>query len=51
MAEADRRSRPLQETVNEFCRSMVWARPGLELRNRSMIAVAMLAVLNRSQEL
>lgn len=51
LAEADRYSRPLQETVNEFCWGMVWDRPGLDLRSRSMITVAMLTALNRSNEL
>jgi 4-carboxymuconolactone decarboxylase len=51
LAGADRFSQPLQEMVNEFCWGAVWARPGLDLRARSMITVAMLTALNRPNEL
>jgi 4-carboxymuconolactone decarboxylase len=37
--------------VREFCFGMFWARPGLAVRDRSMITVAMLAVLGRQEEL
>lgn len=51
IAEADRYSRPLQEIINEYCWGMVWDRPGLDRKSRSMITVAMLTALNRPQEL
>lgn len=44
-------SRPVQELVTEYCWGEVWSREGLGLRNRSMINLAMLTVLNRSHEL
>lgn len=37
--------------VREFCFGMFWSRPGLALRDRSLITVAMLAVLGRQEEL
>jgi 4-carboxymuconolactone decarboxylase len=37
--------------VREFAFGMFWARPGLAVRDRSMITVAMLAALGRSDEL
>jgi 4-carboxymuconolactone decarboxylase len=37
--------------VREFAFGMFWARPGLAVRDRSMITVAMLAALGRSEEL
>lgn len=51
LAATDKYSQPLQEIVNEFCWGAVWARPGLELRIRSMITISMLTALNRSNEL
>lgn len=44
-------SRPIQELVTEYCWGAVWSRDGLELRNRSMLNLAMLTVLNRGHEL
>lgn len=39
------------DLVRRFCFGMVWARPGLEVRDRSMITVAVLAALGRQEEL
>lgn len=44
-------SRPGQELVTEWCWGWLWSRPGLSLRNRSMINIALLMGLNRSTEL
>ena len=44
-------NRPFQELVTEYCWGSVWARPGLERKTRSLITVAMLAALNRPNEL
>lgn len=44
-------SRPIQELVTEYCWGAVWTRGGLELRDRSLINLAMLTVLNRSHEM
>lgn len=37
--------------VTEFCFGMFWARPGLDIRSRSLCTVAQLAALGRTEEL
>lgn len=51
LSTVDKYTQPLQEIVNEYVWGAVWARPGLKLRERSMITIAMLTALNRPQEL
>jgi 4-carboxymuconolactone decarboxylase len=51
LAAADDFSRPMQELSTEYCWGYVWGRPGLELRERSMINIAMISALNRPHEL
>ncbi len=51
MANADEFSRPIQELSTEYCWGHVWTRPGLALRDRSLINLAMLSALNRPHEL
>jgi len=51
IANADDFSGPLQDLVTEYCWGAVWGRDGLPLKTRSMINLAMLAVLNRPNEL
>lgn len=51
LAAADEYTRPLQELVTEYCWGAVWNRPGLELKTRSLLNVAMLTALNRPHEL
>ena len=51
MASADDFSRPMQELSTEYCWGHVWGRPGLELRERSLINIAMISALNRPHEL
>ncbi|HTY54735.1 MAG TPA: carboxymuconolactone decarboxylase family protein [Candidatus Binataceae bacterium] len=48
---ADDFNRPLQEILTEYCWGAVWGREGLPRKARSMINIAMLAVLNRPHEL
>ncbi|WP_066897055.1 carboxymuconolactone decarboxylase family protein [Mycolicibacterium houstonense] len=48
---ADAFSKPLQDLVTEYCWGAVWGRDGLELKTRSMLNLAMIAVLNRPNEL
>lgn len=43
--------RPLQQFVTEACWNDIWARPGLLRRERSIVNLAMLTALNRSDEL
>ena len=42
---------PLQELVTSYCWGWCWGREGLEKRDRSLINLAMIAVLNRPHEL
>ena len=42
---------PLQELVTTYCWGWNWGREGLELRDRSLINLAMIAILNRHNEL
>jgi 4-carboxymuconolactone decarboxylase len=51
LAGADDFSRPMQELATEYCWGRVWSRPGLARRDRSLINLAMLALLNRPHEL
>lgn len=51
LARASEFSRPIQDFVTEFCWGAIWARPGLERRERSLINIAMMTALNRSHEL
>jgi 4-carboxymuconolactone decarboxylase len=51
IANADEFSLPMQELSTEYCWGHVWTRPGLELRERSMINIAMISALNRPHEL
>ncbi|KAF2225060.1 protocatechuate 3,4-dioxygenase, P3,4O [Elsinoe ampelina] len=44
-------ARPMQEYVTEACWGSIWGRPGLELKTRSLLNLAMLCALNRSTEL
>ncbi|MBR9883933.1 MAG: 4-carboxymuconolactone decarboxylase [Oceanospirillales bacterium] len=44
-------TKPLQRLVTEYCWGDVWQREGLELRERSLINLAMIAALNRPHEL
>jgi 4-carboxymuconolactone decarboxylase len=51
MATADSFSMPMQELSTEYCWGHVWTRPGLALRDRSLINIAMISALNRPHEL
>jgi len=49
--QADAFSRDWQDFVTEHAWGAAWARPGLALKTRSMLNVAMLVALNRPHEL
>jgi 4-carboxymuconolactone decarboxylase len=51
LARADSFNQPLQDLVTEYCWGAVWGREGLSRRDRSMINLAMISVLNRGHEL
>ena len=44
-------SKPGQELVTEWCWGYAWTRPGLNLKTRSMLNLAMLTALNKPAEL
>ena len=44
-------NRPLQELVTEYYWGNVWGREGLPLKQRSMLNLAMISILNRPHEL
>jgi 4-carboxymuconolactone decarboxylase len=44
-------NKPLQELVTEYCWGKVWGRPGLDRKQRSMLNLAMISILNRPHEL
>jgi len=50
LAGCDDFSEEFQQLVTQFCWNEIWNRPGLERRTRSMINLAMLMALGRSQE-
>jgi 4-carboxymuconolactone decarboxylase len=51
LRNADSFTKPLQDLVNEYCWGAVWGREGLSLKTRSMLNIAMIAILNRPNEL
>jgi 4-carboxymuconolactone decarboxylase len=50
MAAADDFNMPMQRLVTEYCWGAVWGREELPKKTRSMLNIAMLAVLNRPNE-
>lgn len=51
LAAADGFAQPFQEFMTAFCWGGVWTRPGLPLRTRSMLTLAMLTALSKPQEI
>ncbi|AFS12941.1 MULTISPECIES: carboxymuconolactone decarboxylase family protein [Mycobacterium] len=51
LAGADDFTGPLQDLVTEYCWGAVWGRDELPHKTRSMLNLAMIAVLNRPNEL
>lgn len=50
LQDADELLLPFQELLTEFAWGSVWTRPGLSLKTRSMLTVAMCIALNRPHE-
>jgi 4-carboxymuconolactone decarboxylase len=48
--DADDFNRPLQELVTEYCWGKCWGSEGLDRKQRSLLNLGMLAVLNRPTE-
>jgi 4-carboxymuconolactone decarboxylase len=51
LAGADDFTRPLQQLVTQYCWGEIWGNPTLSRRDRSLINLAMLSLLNRPHEL
>src|SRR5689334_20169293 len=51
MAGADEFMMPFQQLLTEWAWGYAWSRPGLDRRTRSMLNLAMLTALGRSEEL
>ena len=51
MKLADEFNKPFQEFVTEYCWGAGWGRPGLTRKERSMLNLAMISILNRNHEL
>jgi 4-carboxymuconolactone decarboxylase len=51
IASADEFTEDLQRLVTKYCWGEVWGRPGLDKRTRSFLNLAMIAALNRPNEL
>jgi 4-carboxymuconolactone decarboxylase len=51
MKSADEFNKPFQEFVTEYCWGAGWGRPGLSRKERSMLNLAMISILNRNHEL
>lgn len=43
--------RPFQRLVGTYCWGEVWDRPGIDRKTRSLLTIAMMAALNRPNEL
>jgi len=51
MAAADDFSRAMQMLSTEYCWGAIWTRPGLSLRDRSLLNLGIISALNRPHEL
>jgi 4-carboxymuconolactone decarboxylase len=51
LAGADDFTRPLQQLVTKYCWGEIWGNPTLSRRDRSLINIAMISLLNRPHEL
>ena len=50
LSQSDEFNAELQEVLNEYCWGKIWSGKGLELRQRSILNLGMLAALGRSHE-
>jgi 4-carboxymuconolactone decarboxylase len=49
--ECDELTQPLEEIITEFGWGMIWSRPGLSRKTRSLLTITLLAAQNRPDEL
>ena len=50
LKNSDSFNKPFQELVTEYCWGAVWGREELPRKTRSMLNIAMIAILNRQHE-
>ena len=50
LSSADEFSRPFQDILNEYCWGTAWTDESLDLKQRSLLNLGMLAALNRMHE-
>ena len=50
LKNVDSFNKPFQDLLNEYCWGSVWGREELPRKTRSMLNIAMLAILNRHHE-
>ncbi|MBX5190899.1 hypothetical protein HJB81_24505 [Rhizobium sp. NZLR1] len=50
LGSADDFSRPFQDVLNEYCWGAAWTDNGLDLKQRSLVNLGMLAAFNRMHE-
>ena len=50
LKNVDSFNKPFQELLNEYCWGSVWGREELPRKTRSMLNIAMIAILNRQHE-
>ena len=51
LASADDFTRPMQQFVTQYCWGEIWGNTTLSRRDRSLVNIAMLSLLNRPHEL
>ncbi len=51
LKNADEFNKPFQDLLTEYCWGACWGREGLPRKTRSMLNLAMIAILNRPHEL
>ena len=50
LKNVDEFNKPFQDLLNEYCWGTVWGREELPRKTRSMLNIAMIAILNRQHE-
>jgi 4-carboxymuconolactone decarboxylase len=50
-AQANSFNAPFQDLITRYAWGEIWTRPGLPRKTRSLITIAMMAALNRTEEL
>lgn len=51
LAQATDLNRPFEEIVTQYCFGQTWARPGLDLKTRSLLTLAALTALTKPNQL